>query len=192
VHELDTDAGTWSAIWDRVAEESLLYIRRPTRAAETAVSGIVLAQGTSLPSAPEPGETPPGPADSGGLIEDEEQVFLKRINVAWLGTLRPPVDAPAHEAWEQLDREFGDDAAAVQFAVGLLLRVGRAYDPPIWRTLLQLLQHREDLLGFDQRLNAALASGTATGAAVVEAAGTLLTPALRERWLKLDQASEPQ
>ena len=68
-----TVADVWQAIWDRTEEDNLFYLRRPTRAAETAISGIVLALGTSLPEAEEPVESP---ADSGGLLDDEDSVLF--------------------------------------------------------------------------------------------------------------------
>jgi hypothetical protein len=57
VHKLDTDAAIWQAIWDQLESDQLLYVRRPVRAAETAVSGIVLALGS-----PEPGALPQAPS----------------------------------------------------------------------------------------------------------------------------------
>jgi hypothetical protein len=64
VHTLDTDAAVWQAIWDQLDSNQLLYVRRPARAAETAVSGIVLALGTSVP-APTPAPVPtPVPTDN--------------------------------------------------------------------------------------------------------------------------------
>jgi hypothetical protein len=190
VHALDTDEGTWRELWDRVSEASLLYIRRPTRAAETAISGIVLAQGTALPSPSESGGTGAEPPDAGGLIQDEDQVFLNRIDFSWLRALRPPLDDEGAEAWELINGQLRDDADAVQSTLGLLLLVGRGYDALIWQTLVPLLQARE-LPAVNERLSDLLAAGTATGQAVVDAAGTLLAQELGERWLELDQTSEP-
>ena len=48
-HSIDTDSNTWSNIWSRVADDELLYVSRPPRAAETHISGVVLANGYELP-----------------------------------------------------------------------------------------------------------------------------------------------
>ena len=91
VHALDTDLNAWTNIWNRLGDTPPFYVRRPTRAAETAISGIVLALGASMPAPPveidEPGG---GPADSGGLVQDENALFLERINLKTLAELRPP------------------------------------------------------------------------------------------------------
>lgn len=44
-HKYAEDVAVWRAIWDATKEHELVYVRRPPRAAETQVSGIVLAQG---------------------------------------------------------------------------------------------------------------------------------------------------
>jgi hypothetical protein len=186
VHELDTDEATWQAIWDRVPAESLLYIRRPTRAAETAVSGIVLAQGAALPEPTEPAE--PTPADAGGLLQDEDAVLLNRVNVERLGALRPPTDAAGETALAQIGTEFGSDAAAVQGCLHLLLRIERHYDALIWQTLLSLAR-AEALPAFLEQLTAAQQPGVATGDAVASAgAGFGLDSTLLGDWQTLATA----
>lgn len=134
VHALDTDANAWQAIWDRLGNNSPLYVRRPSRAAETSVSAIVLALGTGLP---EPPAVEPNPADNGGVIEDEGQLFLKRINYKVLAEIRPPVNDDAAKALEKLDELFSYPFM-VELAAKILVRVEKLYDPVIWQTLLVL------------------------------------------------------
>ncbi|WP_295886894.1 hypothetical protein [uncultured Thiohalocapsa sp.] len=67
-HRLDLDQGTWAAIWARVPEGGLRWVRRPTRTAETAVSGIVLARGSSLPPPDQPAPDQPPPRDADPII----------------------------------------------------------------------------------------------------------------------------
>ncbi len=50
----------WQALWDRVNEQELFYVRRPGRAAETGVSAVVLARGSVIP-APSLPDTPTTP-----------------------------------------------------------------------------------------------------------------------------------
>lgn len=201
IHELDTDEATWQAIWDRVTEESLLYIRRPTRAAETAISGIVLAQGAELPEPAEPAE--PTPADTGGLIQDEEAVFLNRINLQQLGTLRPPNDAllwlvdSGGAGWTQsgesalagLITDFGDDAGVVQGCLNILLRVERRFDLVIWQILARLIGSAEelDLVSFLEELSTAQDSGSSTNEVVqMIGAARMWDPTLLHAWQVLD------
>jgi hypothetical protein len=136
VHALDTDAAAWTDIWSRIGETQALYVRRPTRAAETAISGIVVARGTSLPEPPE--EPVPSPADEGGLILDENTVFLNRLDLDRLHTLRPEADAAGATAFDQLRTDFGNDAATVALVASVLTRIERRYDSLVWQTLLAL------------------------------------------------------
>ena len=65
VHEIDTDATVWQAIWDQLETDKLTYVRRPVRAAETSVSGIILAMGIDPPQ-PSTGDGDSNqPGDSG-------------------------------------------------------------------------------------------------------------------------------
>lgn len=204
VHELDTDEATWQSIWDRVPEESLLYIRRPIRSAETAISGIVLAQGTELPEPTEPAE--PTPADGGGLIQDEDAVFLNRINLPQLGSMRPPNDTLIGEldrsitpslilsgeaALSRLISDFGDDAGVVQACLYILLRVERRFDPVIWQILSILVESAEelDLLKFYKELSDAQDSGSSTND-FVQRTGVAQNwdSALLNTWQRLDES----
>lgn len=154
VHKLDTDEDSWRSIWERLGDENPFYVRRPTRAAETAISGIVLAQGARPPlppvivPVPDAGDAGsdtteiPSPAptasDSGGLIEDEGSVFLRFVNFKHLASLRPPTRGEAQDALEKLQNIAGEDAAQVQLAMDILLLIERQFDPVIWQTLLEL------------------------------------------------------
>ncbi|WP_445367842.1 hypothetical protein ACH5Y9_23940 [Methylomonas sp. BW4-1] len=134
VHALDTDQAAWQAIWDRFGSNAPLYVRRPSRAAETSISGIVLALGTSLPTPP---EVVGGPADGGGLIDDEDSVFLKRVNYPMLAELRPPSDDTGRAALAALEASF-NESTLVAASQRILLLVERQYDAVIWQTLQQL------------------------------------------------------
>ncbi|MBD9360193.1 hypothetical protein [Methylomonas fluvii] len=134
VHALDTDQAAWQAIWDRFGSNAPLYVRRPSRAAETSISGIVLALGTALPAPP---EVVGGPADGGGLIDDEDSVFLKRVNYPMLAELRPPSDDAGRAALAVLEASF-NESTSVAACQRILLLVERQYDGVIWQTLRQL------------------------------------------------------
>jgi hypothetical protein len=183
VHTLDLDADVWQAIWDRTAEDSLFYLRRPTRAAETSISSIVLALGTSLPEPAEPGDSP---ADGGGLLEDEDRVLLRRINFDRLAQQRPPVDDEGQEAVSFLTAEFGNDATAVTDSLQILLRIEPRYDALIWQTLLALGRN-EALTAFAADLLAAADDVITTGEKVAAIGNNYgLEPALLNRWPELD------
>lgn len=144
-HVIDTDKSAWTDIMSRLGDSKPFYVRRPSRAAETAISGIVLALGTEVP---EPGAIELGPADNGGLVQDENTVFLNRLNLKTLAELRPPQTGDSSTAFEKLLDNFGKDAALVQQCAGILLRIERQYDSLVWQTLLQLADARrlEDFL----------------------------------------------
>ena len=150
----------------RVGEgESLLYIRRPTRAAETAISGIVLARGTDLPAPPT--TTDPTPSDGDALVQDEDSVFLNRVNLEGLAVQRPAAEGDAADALADLGTEFGTDATVVQRCLNVLLRVERRYDGVIWQTLLALARS-ENLAGFHQALLDQQNEFASTGALVLD------------------------
>ena len=184
VHTLNTDIKAWEDIWSRLGGTNPVYLRRPTRAAETAISGIVLALGTRLPDPPEPGSS--GPADGGGILEDEDTVFLRRINFKVLGQLRPPRDEGGESAaLERLTGAHGENAATVLSCLNLLLRIERRYDPVIWRTLLELAE-RGLLPQYDEALRA-LAPDDSTGKLMLDlnqASG--LDSGLIEEWAQLN------
>lgn len=149
VHRLNTDANVWQAIWDRLETEQLFYVRRPVRAAETAISSVVLALGSTLPAPatptepgseqPTPGE-PTTPADEGDLIEDEDSVFLRFVNFESLAKIRPPQNNEGEEALQKIVENLGNNAPQVQLTLAFLLRVERHFDAVIWQTLQGMLE----------------------------------------------------
>lgn len=180
VHALDTDQAAWQAIWDRFGSNSPLYVRRPSRAAETSISGIVLALGTALPLPPEAGG---GPADSGGLIEDEDSVFLRRVNYPMLAEVRAPTDDAGRAALAALVESFNESAMVVA-SQRILLLVERHYDPVVWQTLQQLAA-ANNLEAFLAALRAKSAEQS-TGEMVVAGGAALgLDNALLNQWTAL-------
>jgi len=186
VHALDTDQAAWQAIWERFGSNSPLYVRRPTRAAETAISGIVLARGAQMPSVSETlisidtavsdevSLTPPSSislADSGGLIDDEETVFLRRVNYPMLSELRPPSDDEGRAALENLIASF-NQAESVAACQRILLLIERRYNAVIWQTLDQLaiagnlnalLQALQNIAADQSMAQTLIAQGSALG-----------------------------
>ncbi|QTF94228.1 hypothetical protein [Halomonas sp. BM-2019] len=184
IHRLATDASVWQTIWDRIDPADLFFVRRPTRAAETAISGIVLALGTPTPEDGDAPELPDSPADVGGLVEDEETVFLRRISVARLAALRPPVGTEAEAAREAFAAAHGDDAASVQAALDILLVIGRDYDGLVWQTLAALAG-LDRLTDFRDGLDD-LGHGDDVAALVIELGTALgLDTALLDQWAAL-------
>jgi len=183
VHAIDTDANVWQAIWNQLDENQLLYIRRPVRAAETAVSGIVLALGTTLPEAPVGGgETP---SDPGSVIEDEDTVFLRFVNFKNLAKIRTPQENIEQEAHEKLLNNSGDDAKITGQSLQLMLRIERQYDPVLWRTLAALAEN-EALESTSEKLAEAEPEPQATGKTILEIISNMGVPEeLLKQWEKL-------
>jgi hypothetical protein len=151
VHEIDTDETVWQEIWSQVADHSLVFVRRPVRAAETGISGIVLAQGADLPP---PSETPPPPPPEetdGGLIEDEDTVFLRFINFKWLHKAHPPENTDEAKAFEKLADAFKNDAQLVRLLLRFFISVERQYHSVIWRISFLFV----DTEGFEEFLKLA-------------------------------------
>ncbi len=61
----------WQALWDKVNDEELFYVRRPARAAETGVGAVVLARGAVVPASTRPFPAPPfeGPILTPDIIQ---------------------------------------------------------------------------------------------------------------------------
>ncbi|MDX8129073.1 hypothetical protein QLH52_17370 [Methylomonas sp. OY6] len=180
VHALDTDQAAWQAIWDRFGSNAPLYVRRPSRAAETSISGIVLALGTSLPTPP---EVVGGPADGGGLIDDEDSVFLKRVNYPMLAELRPPSDDAGRAALAALVASF-NESTLVAASQRILLLVERQYDAVIWQTLQQLAA-ANSLEAFLAALRAKPADQTTRELVVADGAAWGLDNGLIGQWTVL-------
>lgn len=184
VHQLDTDAAAWRAIWDRIGSDSVLYVRRPTRVAETSLSGIVLARGTSLPAAPTGGTATP--ADGDALLQSEDAVFLNRVNLTRLGEQRVPSATAGETALADMITEFGADADVVNAALTTLLLVERRYDGIVWQSLLALARSG-NLPAFATQLRTALDGGAVTGAAVASIGPALgLANAILNAWAAVD------
>ncbi len=137
VPTLDTDAKVWRDIWNISTSNNLFYIRRPLRAAETRLSGIVLAKGVPIPvSAP---ASLPTPADS-GLLQNEDGVLLNRINLTQFTKLRPAQGDNGGTAVAALLSGFAGNALVTQQIISALVRIERVYDSVTWQTLLSLAQ----------------------------------------------------
>ncbi|AUM13112.1 hypothetical protein [Ketobacter alkanivorans] len=207
VHALDTDANVWQNIWDTLADGQLLYVRRPVRAAETAVSGIVLALGTTVPEPTPPAPIPPPPTDNtetdtetepvpvptptptpsdpGSLIESEDNVFLRFVNFKRLAEIRPAEDNLSREALERLMNQHGENARTVQQITEFLLLTDRHYNPVIWPTV-QILVERDAMAPLLERLRQVEEHPAAVGKTVLDAASQQGLPnALQGDWERL-------
>ncbi len=207
VHRLDTDANTWQAIWNLQADDGLIYVRRPLRAAETTLSGVVLASGTEIPPpvVVSPGDsggtdTGPGTGDTVEPIEtpiepvpivvDEDSIFLKFWDLERLMAFRPPFDDANASAVKILIEKYREDVEATQFISWFLIAVGSRFDPVLWITL-EAADNQNLLFEFlktcleelSQRQDQPIAEVIAKQ---VDAFGLEVSP---EQWLKLGQRS---
>lgn len=183
VHEIDTDADTWQSIWDRVDSESLMFIRRPLRAAESHISGILLNSGDAPPPLPGPDAAPVSPADY-DLLSDEDGSFLNRLNLNTLAAQRPPEGEDGEQALNTLlgDEMLANDAAMVQQATLLALRIERQYDALLWQSL-QALSNASLVSEFLSALQQAQSEAANTAAAVAAIGGDFgLAATLIDAW----------
>lgn len=189
VHQIDTDATVWQSLWDQLDTDRLVYVRRPVRAAETSTSGIVLAQGFAPPPPAPNGESDGGggnnPANGGVVIEDEDSVFLRSLNLKLLKRIRPADGNEASAAMEKLNEAFGTDAEAVRLINQTLLLIERRYNSVVWQTLLLIADS-----GNFERAHEALAEtepvALATAKVVLDMASEIGMPTeLAEQWEKL-------
>ncbi|MCG6942873.1 MAG: hypothetical protein LJE69_16680 [Thiohalocapsa sp.] len=185
-HQLDLDTTTWQAIWALVPQDGLRYVRRPTRTAETTISGIVLARGSSVPApdAP-PGDstsTPPAtPTEVPERIVDENALLLERLDWTHLGRLRPPQGTAATDAFKQLRAGAKDDADTVYACAELLMVIGQRYDAMTWQTLLALAKAESLRKALDLLVERLADTGTAAAMAqVLKDLGA--DTDLRKRW----------
>jgi hypothetical protein len=136
VHRIDTDAAAWEAIWAEIGDTDPVFVRRPTRAAETGISGIVLARGTTLPEPPpvlterpteEIARLPDGevvtpvrvpivrPEIEIPTVLDADALLLSRVSLDRFLGLRPPPDAAEMErSLPDLNRRVGDPLEAAE------------------------------------------------------------------------------
>jgi hypothetical protein len=182
VHKLDLDRNTWQAIWNIVAEDELIYVRRPLRTAETQLSGIILNTPSTTPTEELP--PPPSPSDV-NLLADEESVFLKRVNISSLGKRRIGDGDASRDALTTVEAEFGKSAVSVQQMLYIMLRIEPAYDEVLWQTLLAVAQ-AEGLLEFHDTLIERQGEGESTHEIVLDiGAGFGLDAGLLNQWSDL-------
>jgi hypothetical protein len=204
IHRLDTDAGYWREIWERLVtgvSPYPVYVRRPPRSAETGVSAVVLARGFELPprepmaTAPPPTTEQPSPTTEQPPsdvvvtpVPDESEILLGRINLDLLGALRPAQSPEGQEAHKALSEKFGKDEKTVLSCLFVLLRIERHYDPVIWQTL-RLLAANSLLDRFFKGLMELQTPEGRTGEAVPKLADSLglgqLDASVLEGWKKL-------
>ena len=153
-HQLDTDKAVWRAIFNATEEDTLLYVRRPLRAAETQVSGIVLANGFDFPPVKKPTSSNTtvstsdnniltianSPTDRGGVIVDEDDVIKRFLSLRAIGEFRMPRTEVEKKAFTWVEEKPGQEAQALQQILFLLLRISPWYDPVLWRTIKALFQ----------------------------------------------------
>lgn len=167
IHRIDTDVDVWRAIWDRHDSMRLTYVRRPTRAAETELSAIVLAQGAVIPvvdteratptpspleisvSPPENGTTnPPGnpppirvsvraPETSPPRLLSEDGVFLRYVDLATLWRHRPGLGETPLTSLPRLSAHASRIAGTLD-VLTVLLVTDRRYDAAVGPTLEEL------------------------------------------------------
>jgi hypothetical protein len=213
VHARDTDGPDWGVLWDAVDADALVFVRRPTRAAETGISAIRIA--TGAPVAPlvdgaappdAPADALPAPGDTANLLLDEDALLLRRVGFARLAALRAPTDAEGEAALAELRADFGAEARVALAALELLALIERRFDPVLWPTLLAtaragtLARLRDALVERREAEAAVRATAIADGNAPPAPAGTAalidelaadptlsvaLPDALRLRWQAL-------
>ncbi|NMT64985.1 hypothetical protein [Marinobacter orientalis] len=182
-HNLDTDASVWGEIWNRIDSDSLIYVRRPVRAAETGISGIILAQGASIPDAQPEND---GDADTQPEvpteIEDEHTIFLRMVNVPSLAKVRPANSEAGEESIKALTESLPRELRAIRAVLDTLLRVERHYDPVIWQTLEQA-QQQDNLLRLRDLLMEAEPDIGSTARHIIRAGADLgLAENLLQQW----------
>ena len=190
-HELDSDKDAWTAIWDLLDPASIFYIRRPLRAAETRLSGIVLAKGVPLNTGPAP--TLPSPSDS-GLFLDADAAVLQAYNLDLFLNMRPPVDDTAQEAATKIADSMDNDPGITKLIGQLLMRIERDYDPVIWQSLYNLMDVSDapgaNLKSLLELLLKKESRVLPTGQVVADGATDLkLEPSLAEQWKKIAEGN---
>jgi hypothetical protein len=182
-HSLDTDASVWKEIWSRADSDNLTYVRRPVRAAETGISGIILANGASVPEFdPEIEGDGDTPVEVPTEIEDEHTIFLRMVNVQSLANARPADTEAGKESIKALEEALPREPGAIRTLLDILLRVERQYDPVIWQTLEQA-QQRDNLPRLLELLMEADADIGSTAKHVIRAGTDLgLADNLLQQW----------
>lgn len=206
VHAVLDDQSAWRGIWDAVPDDALVFVRRPSRAAETGISAIRIAIGAPLEppaagdDAPLDGLPPPG--DVANLVLDEDALLLRRVGLGRLAGLRIPPDDEGRAALDELRADFHTDAAVALATLELFALIEPRFDPVLWPTLLALARAgtlatlRDRLVAARAAEAAAVAQALADGeeppapeptAQLIDAlaAELGLPDALRQRWQAL-------
>ncbi|MEC7545473.1 MAG: hypothetical protein VYB48_00860 [Pseudomonadota bacterium] len=161
-HEIDTDEAVWRAIFNATEDDTLLYVRRPLRAAETQVSGIVLANGFDLPKVKNSNNSNTtatttesvsehvmtdgsdistnSPVDRGGVIADEDEIIKRFLDLKSVAKFRMPQTEAEKKALLWVAEKPGQEVEALQQIIFLLLRISSWFDPVLWRTIRALFQ----------------------------------------------------
>lgn len=139
-HSLDTDASVWADIWERTDSDSLLYVRRAVRVAETGISAIVLAKGSNPEALPEGTGDDTAEPEPPTAIEDELTVFLRMVNVQSLAKIRPASNEEGERAIKVLAEILPREPKAIRAVLDILLCVEKHYNSVIWQTLEQALK----------------------------------------------------
>ncbi|MDL0433535.1 hypothetical protein QPM17_20530 [Marinobacter sp. TBZ242] len=182
-HSLDTDASVWGEIWKRIESDRLVYVRRPVRAAETGISSIILAKGSSVPdSQPDDDVDTDTPPEVATGIEDEHTIFLRMVNVQSLAKIRPAASQEGEESIAALTENLPREPRAIRAVLDTLLRVERHYDAVIWQTLEQA-QQQDNLLRLRDLLMEAEPDIRSTARHVIRAGTDLgLAESLLQQW----------
>jgi len=198
VHRLDTDAPAWDRLWSAVGETDPVFVRRPTRAAETGISAIRIAAGTPVePSAPDLGDgqppidTTPSPADTASLLLDADAALLEQVSLERLAGLRRPRDDAGRDALAALSRVLASDAPGVLACMDLLILIDQRFDPVIWQTLSVLAANgglapmRGELAGLSASPEGTPGADLVAQRIAELGAGLGLDGALIDRWREL-------
>lgn len=144
VHALDTDADVWRAVWERIGDGDLLYVRRSLRAIETGASALVLASGYAAPAPlpqrpgqPTPPPPPPPPVGGGGRPPLDD--LIDRLRDRDLVLRRPVVGDADLEAVRAIRDRVGDNARAIGL-VQDLERVLPSDTPGFWPLAAEALK----------------------------------------------------
>lgn len=140
VHAAETDAPGWGALWAAVDADRLVFVRRPSRAAETGISAIRIAIGAPVELEEPDDEETPIPLPPPDRARDEDTVLLRRVGLRRLAALRPPTDDAGQQALDALLDGFGEQAPVALAVLDLLLMIERRFDPVLWQTLFAIAE----------------------------------------------------
>lgn len=176
------DQALWNRIFGTHADSRLHYVRRPMRAAETHISGILLAQGVDLPPAgPGAGAVP----DVDVPVIDELAILEAELGIARLNELRPATTQAARVQQRRLAELIDTDPQLLPAVIRALVLIDRRYDPVLWETLFRLAQS-ETLEAFIRLL---ISAPDTPASRVVEdnRAELGIAQGLADRWVRVDR-----